>query len=278
MFRKSEARNLILRATVFFLSAFASCSGFANGLAPHRAIYDLELSSASERSGIDGMFGRMVYEFKGSECAGYESTFRFVTEVNMDGDQRINDQRTTTFEDLKSGVFRFETKSYTGETLNQEVSGEALHAANGVDVNLDMPEPRDLKLAESRFPTEHMKDVIAHAKSGAHFFQTRIFDGSEDGDKTLFATAVIGKKQSTSLNGSDSDAAAAGSLGNEPFWPVNIAYFNDGNAGDDMLPIYRMSFKLYENGISRNLTLDYGDFVLSGKLKDLELFSPEKCE
>jgi hypothetical protein len=32
-----------------------------------------------------------------------------------------------------------------------------------------------------------------------------------------------------------------------------------------------MSFKLYGNGITRDLTMDYGDFVLSGTLSKLEL-------
>ena len=37
--------------------------------------------------------------------------------------------------------------------------------------------------------------------------------------------------------------------------------------------------QLYENGITRDLTMDYGDFVLSGKLADLEIFKQErKCK
>jgi hypothetical protein len=61
------------------------------------------------------------------------------------------------------------------------------------------------------------------------------------------------------------------------YWPVNIAYFNDEASGD-ALPIYRMQFKLYDNGITRDLTMDYGDFVLSGKLADLEMFKTEECK
>lgn len=40
-------------------------AGWLAGLIAHRAIYDLELKDASERSGISGMSGRMVYEFNG---------------------------------------------------------------------------------------------------------------------------------------------------------------------------------------------------------------------
>ena len=58
---------------------------------------------------------------------------------------------------------------------------------------------------------------------------------------------------------------------------MTIAYFND-KSGTDALPIYRMSFKLYENGITRDLVLDYGDFVLTGKLKKLDILETASCD
>lgn len=275
MFRKCEAKMLLVSLFVFSGASLYALPSFATGLAPHRAIYDLELASASERSGIDGMYGRMVYEFTGSACSGYSSTFRFVTAVSMDGDERINDQRTKTFEDLTDGTFKFETRSYTGDTLNQDVSGEAKHEDDSVDVTLEGKDGREVILGASRFPTEHMLDVVEHAKKGEHFFQTRIFDGSETGDKTLFATAVIGKENSNEAGLDDDHAGDA--LKGENYWPVSIAYFNDEPVGDDELPVYRMSFELYENGISRNLTLDYGDFVLTGQLAKLDMLEQPKC-
>ncbi|MCO6185985.1 cell envelope integrity EipB family protein [Rhizobium sp. L1K21] len=276
MFRTREASLLFIGVSVFSGAASLALPASATGLAAHRAVYDLELASASERSGIDGMYGRMVYEFSGSACTGYKSTFRFVTAVSMEGDQRINDQRTETFEDMEKGTFKFATQSYTGESLNQTVSGEAKHDNGAVDVTLEGDEPREVELDSSRFPTEHMLDVVAHAKRGDRFFQTRIFDGSESGDKTLFATAVIGKENSRKLDVGDEEAAKP--LQGQNYWPVSIAYFSDEPAGDDELPIYRMSFDLYENGISRDLTLDYGDFVLTGQLAELDMLEQPKCK
>jgi len=37
-----------------------------------------------------------------------------------------------------------------------------------------------------------------------------------------------------------------------------------------------MSFKLYENGITRDLTMDYGDFSLEGSLVKLELLKTQQ--
>ncbi|MEW9615427.1 cell envelope integrity EipB family protein [Shinella sp. S4-D37] len=253
-------------------SAFATP---ATGLAPHRAVYDLKLKDATERSGIAGMYGRMVYEFNGSPCDGYTVSFRFVTQVNTGEETRLTDQQTTTYEDLKTGSFRFLTRSFTDEKLDKEVRGTAREDKEGVSVDLTAPDTRQVDLAASRFPTEHMLDVIDHARKGDRFFEARLFDGSDAGDKTLMTTAVVGKKETPKAG--DPDADKAGSFSKEAFWPVSIAYYNDTSEGD-ALPVYRMSFKLYENGITRDLTMDYGEFVLSGKLAQLEMFKPQECK
>lgn len=253
-------------------SAFASP---ASGLAPHRAVYDLQLKDATERSGIAGMYGRMVYEFNGSPCDGYTVSFRFVTQVNTGEETRLTDQQTTTYEDLKSGSFRFLTRSFTDEKLDKEVRGTARDDKTGVSVDLTSPDTRKLELAESRFPTEHMLEVIEHAKKGDRFFESRLYDGSDAGDKTLMTTSVVGKKEMPKAG--DPDADKAGKFAKQAFWPVSIAYYNDTNDGD-ALPVYRMAFKLYENGVTRDLTMDYGEFVLTGKLAKLEMFKPQECK
>ncbi|HEV7246819.1 MAG TPA: cell envelope integrity EipB family protein [Shinella sp.] len=253
-------------------SAFATP---ATGLAPHRAVYDLQLKDATERSGIAGMYGRMVYEFNGSPCDGYTVSFRFVTQVNTGEETRLTDQQTTTYEDLKNGSFRFLTRSFTDEKLDKEVRGSAREQKQGVSVDLTAPDTRQVELAASRFPTEHMLEVIDHAKKGDRFFESRIFDGSDAGDKTLLTTAVVGKKETPKPG--DVDAAKAGDFSKDAFWPVSIAYYNDTSEGD-ALPVYRMSFKLYENGITRDLTMDYGEFSLTGKLAKLEMFKQQECK
>ena len=70
-------------------------------LAPHRAVYDLALDKASDRSGITALTGRMVCEFNGSACEGYTVNFRFVTKINTRDVTRLTDQQTTTFEDAE---------------------------------------------------------------------------------------------------------------------------------------------------------------------------------
>ena len=51
-------------------------------LAPHRAIYDLKLSKSRGSRGIEAVRGRIVYDFSGNACEGYELQFRQVSELD----------------------------------------------------------------------------------------------------------------------------------------------------------------------------------------------------
>ena len=268
MLRQSFAAVLLAGSTLAtFNPALAGMQG-ARSLIPHRAIYDLKLKDVSDRSGIEGMYGRMVYEFTGNVCSGFTTNFRFVTRVDTGEEMRVTDQQTTTFENASSGEFRFDTKSFTDEQLDKQVTGEASDKPDGIKVALAKPDQREVDLTPAQFPTEHMLEVIDHARQGKRFFEARIFDGSENGDQSLLTSTVVGAEQMPKPD--DADAASAGTFGKEPYWPVTIAYFNEDQKNDSQ-PIYRMSFKLYGNGITRDLTMDYGDFVLSGTLSKLEL-------
>lgn len=261
-------------ASVAFGGLPAAAQGIA-GLLPHRAVYNLELKGASERSGINNMFGRMVYEFTGSACEGYRVNFRFVTQIDTTGEKKLTDQQSTTFEDPKAGRFEFESKTFNDDRLDKEVSGFVEKHADKMTVDLTSPAEKQIDLIVARFPTQHTLEVIERAKRGDHFFEAQIFDGSDNGDKTLYTSTIVGSP--TDVAADDPDAANAGKLKAEKTWPVTIAYFDDKN-GADLLPTYRMSFKLYASGVSRDLTMDYGDFVLKGNLVKLDFLPETVCK
>ena len=260
-------------STVFVsLPAFA-----AQLLAPHRAVYDLALEKASDHSGITGITGRMVYEFNGSACEGYTVTFRFVTRINTGDTTRLTDQQTTTFEDAEGKTFTFVTKSFVDQNLDKETRGTATKDGKGVKVELEKPEQQSIDLATTQFPTQHLVDLLNKADLGDTFYETSLYDGSEDADRAMTTTVIIGK-QAVGSN-SDPEAPALASLEKDKFWPVDIAYFDESKNGGEEIPEYRISFKLHKNGVTRDLVMDYGDFSMTGKLVNLKLFDvkPEVC-
>ena len=50
---------------------------------------------------------------------------------------------------------------------------------------------------------------------------------------------------------------------------MTISYFDPGRK--DQGPSYTLAFELYENGVSRALQFDYGDFSLGGEMTSLDL-------
>ncbi|MBL8580915.1 MAG: DUF1849 family protein, partial [Rhizobiaceae bacterium] len=113
---------------------------------------------------------------------------------------------------------------------------------------------------------------IDKAETGETFYETNLFDGSEDADKVMTTTVVIGKKDQPGSN--DPEGKALAGLAGQSYWPVDIAYFDLKNDDGEEMPEYRISFKLHENGLTRDLVMDYGDFSMKGKLVNLAVFDP----
>lgn len=245
-------------------------------LQPHRAVYDLALDKASDRSGITGISGRMVYEFNGSPCEGYTVKFRFVTQIDTRDNTRLTDQQTTTFEDAEGKTFSFVTKSFVDQALDKEVKGTATREAKGLKVDIEKPEKNSVELGLTQFPTQHLVELIGKAEKGETFYETNLFDGSEDADKVMTTTVIVGKP--AAADNGDPELPALAKLGKDKYWPVDIAYFDETNKSGEEVPEYRISFKLHENGLTRDLVMDYGDFSMTGKLVNLALFdqSPQK--
>ncbi|UXM93873.1 cell envelope integrity EipB family protein [Bartonella sp. HY329] len=237
-------------------------------LAPYRGVYELQLDNASDKSGISGFSGRMVYEFTGNKCKGFTTNFRFVSKVDLSElPQRMSDQQVTTVESANGKKFSFKSKSFTDQELTKEVDGSAELDDDGLKIELKKPELTNLQLEKAVFPTAHTIEIINHALNNNYFFNTNIFDGSEDADKITPTNVVIGKSITPKP---DDETKIMGKLGEEPAWPVNISYFDDSN-NQDGLPTYRTSFLLYKNGVTRDLVMDYGDFSIKGKLIKIEL-------
>ena len=259
-----------LAATALALSIAVPAA--ATPLAAHRAVYDIELREASDRSGIEGMSGRMVYDFGGSDCDGYTTSFRFVTRIQTGEAERVTDQQTTTFEDVEDGLFQFSTRSFVDQRPDRDVAGIAERDGDETTVALREPEEAALSLPETAFPTQHMIELLEAASAGDTLFERDLFDGSDDADRVLATTAVIGAPRE------GGGEALPPEFDGRPYWPVTIAYYSKADSAGEALPLYRIEFDLYANGVSREIVMDYGDFVLTGTLADLEMRESDACE
>ncbi len=244
-------------------------------LASHRAVYDLTLLKSSGSKSPTSARGRIAFDFSGSPCDGYTQTFRQLTELQpAEGPTRMSDMRSTTFEDAAGKTFAFKMQTQVDDEPADEVDGRAQRVpAGAVAVALTKPKREKLDIDRTAlFPTEHLKYILAAAKAGQHILEVKVYDGSETGEKIFQTTTFIGAPI-TKLP--VEPAVQIPLLKDMRRWPVTISYFDVSRK--DELPNYVLSFDLYENGISRALRLDYGDFVLAGQMTSLELLPTPAC-
>jgi len=250
-------------------------------LVPHRAIYDLSLGESRGDSQIAGVSGRIVYDFGGNACDGYTLDFRQVSELDTgEGKVSTSDLRSTTWEGADAKSFKFTSQNFVDENLVDSVNGHAEHDATKTAVDLDQPQKKTLNLdAGVVFPTEHMLRAIQAARAGKTILDFPVYDGSDTGDKVFNTLTVIGRKIAPDERHHDDAAAGQPKLASVPRWPVTISYFDKGKSANsgEQTPAYSIGFELYENGISRALTLDYNDFVVDGKLTSLEIKDQKPC-
>ncbi len=269
-------------AAVLMASFVAGASAeAATVLAPHKAIYDLKLVKSQGKRPVEAVRGRILYDFSGSACEGYALTFRQVSEIDSgEGKVALSDLRAATWEEGDAKSFRFNSENKVNDQTVDTVDGNAGRDSSGVSVKLSKPKAKTFDLDVGiAFPTEHVRRVIEAAEAGKRLLELSVFDGSESGDKVFSTLAVIGNVINPGEKLPDDAAAGNAALAGLRRWPVTISYFDkDSPKTGEQTPAYAIGFELYENGISRALTLDYGDFIVSGTMSQLELKDQAACK
>jgi hypothetical protein len=263
-----------------FMSAMPPVQAGTIALAPHRAVYDLKLLRAPGKRQVEAVRGRILYDFSGSPCEGYVLQFRQVSELDSgEGKTALSDLRASTWEEGEAKTFRFNSTNYLNQKPVEAADGHADRDAGGVTVQLAKPDAKSFKLGpDTVFPAEHMRRIIEAARAGTTILEFPVFDGSENGEKVFDTLTVIGRSIPPDEKKPTDASAAYPALTGMARWPVRISYFDRSTEGGEHTPVYSIGFEMYENGISRSLSLDYGDFVVAGEMSQLELKQAKACQ
>jgi hypothetical protein len=277
------SRSAVFACTLIFAAPASGVKAQEGPIAlvPHRAVYDLTLGETRGNAQVVGVRGRILYDFDGNACDGYTLKFRQVSELDSgEGKVSTSDLRSTTWEGGDAKNFKFTSENFVDEKLVDAVDGRAEHGATATAVDLMKPQHKALDIdAAVVFPTEHMVRVIAAARAGKTILDFPVYDGSDTGDKVYDTLTVIGRKLAPDERKHADAADDEKKLAAVARWPVTISYFekSKGQKSTEQTPAYAIGFELYENGISRALSLDYNDFVVAGKLTSLEIKDVKPC-
>jgi hypothetical protein len=262
----------------------ASAQSGAVALAAHRAVYDLRLANTRGKSPMQAVRGRILYDFSGNTCEGYALQFRQVSELDSgEGKVTVSDLRATSWEEGAAKRLRFHSQNFFDQQLRETVDGQAERDNGGVAVQLTRPDGKSFDLkTDLVFPTEHVRRIIAAARDGKTLLELAVYDGSDNGEKIYDTLTVIGRALAPDDHRPEDATASQQAFRSLKRWPVTISYFDRASKDSkeksgEQTPVYAITFELYENGVSRALMLDYGDFVLSGELTSFEMKDVKPC-
>ena len=274
-----------LAASALLLLA-APCA-MAADIDPHRALYSLTLSSAKSGSGVLGASGAMYYEW-GETCDGWtvEQRFRLRLMYAEEGGSTMSSTLVTW--ESKDGLrYRFNERRLRNGQADEELHGEAHLDGDGKggEAEFTKPSATTIKLAPGTiFPTAHTLVLLDRAQAGDQFVSRKVFDGSSV-ETAEQITAVLGLEKQPGVasdKGADpADQPSAETLASpllqKPSWNVRLAFFPPGSDEGAETPDYELGMRLLVNGVSRDMQLDYGDYIIKARLDEIEPLPKPSC-
>ena len=263
------AALLVAALAATLLPAIAAAGVFA----PHRALYEMTLRSSERDSGIVSVRGEMLADW-GETCEGWTLEHRSSVDIEVGGESPLRvTTAVTTWESRDGLTYRFSVRNTERDGSEERIEGTARldGPGQGGTVRYEKPEARSQSLPPGTiFPTAHSEEVLAAAGDNPVSFRRVVFDGMSD-DGLFEVNAVIGvanpagpplREASKPLEGLKS-------------WPTHIAFYRHGSA--DAVPDNEIIFRMYENGVSDDMTIDFGRFKVLARLKALELSPRPSC-
>ena len=241
-------------------------------IVPHHALYSMSLGSTHGDAGVTGAGGTMAYQW-GETCDGWtvEQRYRLKMAYAESSDVSIASNFVTW--EAKDGLkYRFNQKETRNGKDNEEIRGQAKldGPEKGGTVEFEKPQAKSIKLPPGvLFPSAQTIFLIDKAKAGENFISRQIFDGATV-ENAVLVSAVIGAKVEP-----DEESAKKSPLLNRPGWRVRLAFFPADQKAEK--PDYELGMLLLDNGVSKDMVIDYGDYAIHATLDDIEPLPKPGC-
>jgi envelope integrity protein B len=250
-------------------------------LQPHVAVYDLALQRTADRLGLVAVNGRLAIEVSGSECEDWTVNFRMVSQfVSDDQTSRLLDTQSSTWEAGDGKSINVSQRHFVDSSLDSESKVTASQDADGRTHGvIDKPKQQEFELAHGTiFPVMHLQRLIEGSKQGEHRDKSSVFDGTE-GSKAYTAITFIGRPREKAAHKTQLKSQGGEQLASVKAWPATISYYDQAQGeNNEGIPAYEVSVEMFENGVSGDMIIDYGDYALDAKLAKLQLKPYGECK
>ncbi|MBM3602333.1 MAG: DUF1849 family protein [Alphaproteobacteria bacterium] len=262
-------------------------------LMPHRARYSLVLSKSDPGSPVLNAFGS--YEIAWSrQCDGWSYEQKMdLTFARADGMEDRWQATHAAFESLDGLRYRFHTLRRLNDYPQETFAGQAVLDSQSGGGHVDFVQPQQLTLtlpADTLFPRTHLAQLLKAMADHRQLLELQVFEGDFERLITTI-NAFIGRTFEAPLNVPEPAKGLT--------WLVRLAYFTDnsplingtGNGlGNGMAnrapgnktngtfdPLYEMEFSYNAGGVSHDMLIDFGEFVLSSNSADITALPQPQC-
>ena len=247
---------------------------FAVDIAPHRALYSMALGSTKSNSGVVGATGTMTYVW-GETCDGWTVEQRYKLRMQYAESSEVEITSNYVTWESKDGLrYRFNERKMRNGEVDEEVRGEASLEGQGKGGTATFSRPKQETVdlpAGTIFPTAHTILILDRAAAGEQFVSKNVFDGASE-ETAVQVSAFIGQELKPDVS---ADNAVKSPLLERPSWRIRLAFFSADQKSEK--PDYELGMRLYDNGVSRDMLLDYGDFAVKAKLDEIEALPKPNC-
>ncbi len=269
-------RNTLLACVAAVpILALSAIAGVAGELAPHRALYELSLTSAQPQSDFIDIEGGMSVDWT-LTCDGWAVEQLYVSNASLrTGMTFASEIRYSSFESADGRTFRFTSVTRRNGEVAERATGGVLREDDRARATANYMQPPDLELelpAGTMFPMQHLEAILAVAEAGEQQLVAPYYDGPRPEDTPFEASALILGERRSPQEGAGADR---GPPMDRPWWQVRIAFFP--RAGSTPDPDFELSVDLQDNGIARALVFDYGEIIVSGDLVAVEAYERPDC-
>lgn len=230
-------------------------------LAGQNATYTLSLSKVRGHS-VTGATGRLQFDVRNT-CHAYTVSQKMTLLIrNQDGTLSRTVSDYDTWESKNGHKFSFLLRQGDGKKMEIQAQGIAVMGPTGGKVTYLVPKGRVETLPpDTLFPMEHTKAILEAAATGKPYIDPPLFDGTSTHGAEHTYVAILDTR------GPRKNAFPA--LSHLSSTMVDIGFWPREQKDDE--PDFRTQMRYFTNGVSRDVNLDFGNFVMDGKLKKLEM-------
>ncbi|MBO1076629.1 EipB family protein [Roseomonas marmotae] len=243
----------------------------AEAMAAHRAAYRLSLARSRPGGQVGQAEGAMLFEVRDA-CDGWTTRQRLgINVVDRAGDTVETSSDYSTWESKDGRRLRFTLTQSAQGAVMKRITGEAeLNGDQGGVVRYEQPEAQQLTLPPGTIlPMTHTIRALAMAKAGQKMLNVPLFDGTTD-EGAQDTTTLFSAWTPPEANPRFPLLADQGSA------RMRIAFFSRDASAGASTPEYEVGLRYFANGVADDMKMDFGDFVLDGKLEKLEPL-PHDC-